>query len=92
MGVLPRTHPHPHVHVRTHTNTHAHIHTKSPTCPPPNQHKRDRPQLLGAELKNAGVAVFGNPSKKESLILSLPDIQQVWGGLAVRPVEQVARA
>lgn len=33
-------------------------------------------QVLGAELKNAGVNVFGTVSKKESLILTLPDIQQ----------------
>ncbi|KIY96312.1 5'-3' exoribonuclease 1 [Monoraphidium neglectum] len=36
-------------------------------------------KLVGAELKMAGVTVFGNPSKKESLILTLPDIHQVLG-------------
>jgi hypothetical protein len=31
---------------------------------------------MSVELKNAGVNVFGNATKKESLILTLPDIHQ----------------
>lgn len=32
-------------------------------------------QNLAVELKQAGVNVFGNPSKKDSLILVLPDVR-----------------
>jgi hypothetical protein len=53
-----------------------------PRPPPPPSISPFRPQLVGAELKNAGVNVFGNASKKDSLILTLPDIHQV-GGLRV---------
>jgi 5'-3' exonuclease len=32
-------------------------------------------QNLQVELKMAGVTVFGNPAKKESLVLVLPDVR-----------------
>jgi hypothetical protein len=44
------------------------------TCTHPAR-ARTQPQGLSVELKGAGVTVFGNPSKKDSLVLVLPDVR-----------------
>lgn len=44
------------------------------------------PQNLSVELKLAGVNVFGNPSKKDSLILVLPDVRSSIAADAAAPL------
>lgn len=43
-------------------------------------------QKLQVELKLAGVNVFGNPAKKDSLILQLPDVRSTIGADAAAPL------
>jgi 5'-3' exonuclease len=43
-------------------------------------------QNLSVDLKLAGVNVFGNPSKKDSLILVLPDVRNSIAADAAAPL------
>jgi hypothetical protein len=43
-------------------------------------------QNLSVELKLAGVNVFGNPAKKDSLILVLPDVRNSIAADAAAPL------
>jgi hypothetical protein len=45
-----------------------------------------RKQNLTVELKLAGVNVFGNPAKKDSLILVLPDVRNSIAADAAAPL------